>query len=62
MKKWIVTHSNDFETFNKTEIEGKTYTDAYVNFIGKYRGEMIAELQEKDAITHQQKGSVICGL
>lgn len=48
MKKWIVTHSNDFEHFNKTEIEGKTFTDAYVNFTIKYPGEMIAELEPKE--------------
>jgi hypothetical protein len=48
MKKWTVTHSNDFDTFNKTEIEGKTYTDAYVNFMCKHPGEMISELELKE--------------
>ena len=49
MKKWIVTHSNDFVTLNETEIEGKNYTDAYVNFMVKYPDEMISEIRESKA-------------
>lgn len=46
MKKWTVTHTNDKETFETTEIEGKTFTDAYVNFMVKHPNEMISELEE----------------
>ena len=46
MKKWTVTHTNDGTTFKDTEIEGKNYTDAYVNFSVKYPDEMITELKE----------------
>lgn len=46
MKKWIVTHTSDTVTFKETEIEGMTYTDAYVNFSVKYPEEMITELKE----------------
>ena len=46
MKKWIVTHTSDAETFKETEISGTSYTDAYVNFSIKYPDEMITELKE----------------
>lgn len=46
MKNWIVTHTHDGSVFRNTEIEGKTYTDAYVNFTMKYPEEMITELKE----------------
>ena len=48
MKKWIVTHTTDLECVTKrtTEIEGISYTDAYVNFMVKYPNEMIIELEE----------------
>ncbi len=46
MKKWIATHTKDGSTFRDTEIEGKTYTDAYVNFSVKYPDEIITELKE----------------
>lgn len=48
MKKWIVTHTSDLElkTLRTTEIEGTSYTDAYVNFMVKYPDEMITELKE----------------
>lgn len=47
MKKWIVTHTSDKETFKTSEIEGTTYTDAYVNFMCKHPNELIKELKEK---------------
>lgn len=46
MRKWIVTHTIDAKTYKETEIEGKNYTDAYVNFMCKYPDEMICELKE----------------
>ena len=49
MKKWLVKHTSDKETFNTTEIEGTSYTDAYVNFTIKHPGEIICELTEKEA-------------
>lgn len=48
MKKWIVTHTSDKETFKTSEIQGTTYTDAYVNFMCKHPGEMISELKLKE--------------
>ena len=44
--KWIVTHTLDAKTFKDTEIEGTSYTDAYVNFMCKYPDENICELKE----------------
>ena len=46
MKKWIVTHTLDGEKFDTTEIEGRTYTDAYVNFSVKYPDKIITDLKE----------------
>jgi hypothetical protein len=46
MRKWIVTHTLDAETFKDTEIEGTSYTDAYINFRCKYPKEDICELKE----------------
>ena len=48
MKKWIVTHTPDRDgaTIKTTEIEGTSYTDAYVNFMVKYPNEIITELKE----------------
>ena len=46
MKKWIVTHTHDKMTLKTTEIEGETYTDAYVRFSIKYPKEIITELKE----------------
>ena len=48
MKNWIVTHTSDTKTFKKTEINGTSYTDAYVNFSVKYPDEMITEIIEKE--------------
>ena len=49
MKKWIVKHTANGEEFCTTEIEGTSYTDAYVNFEVKYPGRIILELIEKEA-------------
>ena len=48
MKKWIITHTTDLDlvTLRTTEIEGTSYTDAYVNFMVKYPNEIITELKE----------------
>lgn len=48
MKKWIVTHTPELDgaTIKTTEIEGTSYTDAYVNFMVKYPNEIITELKE----------------
>ena len=48
MKKWIVTHTSDTQTFKETEINGTSYTDAYVNFSVKYPEEMITEVKEAE--------------
>lgn len=50
MKKWIVTHTSDKETFKTTEIEGTTYTNAYLNFSVKYPDEIICELKEVENV------------
>lgn len=47
MKKWVVTHTECGAEFGTTEIEGTSYTDAYVNFEVKYPGRIICELKEK---------------
>jgi hypothetical protein len=49
MKNWTVTHTNDKVTFKDTDIEGTSYTDAYVNFMCKHPGEMICDLKEKES-------------
>lgn len=48
MKKWIVTHVNECDKVKRktTEIEGTSYTDAYVNFMVKYPHELICEMKE----------------
>ena len=46
MGKWIVTHTSDTKTFKDTEIEGTSYTDAYLKFSIKYPDEIITELKE----------------
>ena len=48
MKKWIVESTSDMETFDVKEIEGTSYTDAYVNFMCKHPDEMITELKEAE--------------
>lgn len=47
MKKWIVTHTHDAVNYKKTEIEGTSYTDAYVNFEIAYPNEIICDIKEK---------------
>lgn len=46
MKKWIVTHTGDKETFKTSEMEGTSYTDALVNFMSAYPGEIVCEIKE----------------
>ena len=47
MKKWIVTHTNDGVSLKNTEIEGTSYTDAFVNFEIAYPGEIVCEIKEQ---------------
>lgn len=49
MKKWIVKHTESGEEFGITEIEGTSYTDAFVNFEVKHPGRIILELMEKES-------------
>lgn len=46
MKKWIVTHTPDAVNYKETEIEGNSYTDAFVNFQIAYPGETVCEIKE----------------
>ena len=46
MKKWIVTHTHDAVNYKETEIEGKSYTDAFVNFVLAYPEEIVCEVKE----------------
>lgn len=46
MKKWDVTFTFDKDNFHSIEIEGETYTEAYVNTMIKYPGAMITEICE----------------
>lgn len=48
MKKWIITHTHDAVNYRETEIEGTSYTDAYVNFEITYPGETICEIKAKE--------------
>lgn len=48
MKIWIVTYTENGEEFDTTEVEGETYTMAYVNFEVKHPGRIICELKEKE--------------
>ncbi len=47
MKKWIVTHTNDGKNFREDEVNGISYTDAFVNFEIAYPGETVCEIKEK---------------
>lgn len=47
MKKWIVTHTPDAVNYKETEIDGKSYTDAFVNFQIAYPGETVCEIKER---------------
>ena len=46
MKKWKVTYTFDKESFRVEDIEGKTYTEAYVNMMLKRPGAMITDIKE----------------
>lgn len=46
MKKWKVTYTFDKESFRVEAIEGKTYTDAYVNMMLKRPGAIITAIEE----------------
>ena len=48
MKKWIVTHTPDAENYKETEVEGTSYTDAFVNFEVKYPGEIVCAIKTKE--------------
>lgn len=45
-KTWNVTYTEDMVTFKTDTIEGKTYTDAYVNMMVKHPKAMITDLKE----------------
>lgn len=45
-KTWNVTYTEDKTTFKTEIIEGKTYTDAYVNMMVKHPDAMITDLKE----------------
>jgi hypothetical protein len=44
MKKWKVTFTFDNGTFIEDEVDGTSYTDAYVNTMLKHPGADITEL------------------
>ena len=46
MKNWIVTYTVDHEAFNIEPIEGKSYTDAFVNAMVKHHGAVITKVEE----------------
>lgn len=46
MKKWIVTHTRNAVHYKETEIEGKSYTDAFINFVLTYPDEIVCEVKE----------------
>ncbi len=46
MKKWKVTYTFDKESFRVEAIEGKTYTEAYVNLMIKRPGAIITAIEE----------------
>lgn len=46
MKKWKVTYTFDKESFRVETIEGKTYTEAYVNMMLKRHGAIITDIEE----------------
>lgn len=47
MKKWIVTYTSDAETFKTSDVEGTSYTDAFVNSMMKHPGATITNIIEK---------------
>lgn len=46
MKKWKVTYTFNKESFRVEAIEGKTYTEAYVNMMLKRPGAIITAIVE----------------
>ena len=52
MKKWIVTFTFDKETFSEDEVDGTTYTEAYVNLMLKNPGAMITKIKEKENLNN----------
>lgn len=46
MKSWIVTYTVDHEAFRVELIEGKSYTDAFVNAMVKHHGAIITKVEE----------------
>lgn len=46
MKKWEVTFTEDMDTYKTVSIDGRSYTDAYVNTMVKYPGAMITDIEE----------------
>lgn len=46
MKNWIVTYTLDQELFNVEEVDGKTYTSAYVNTMLRHPGAIITDIKE----------------
>lgn len=46
MKYYIVTYTEDMIVYKTEPIEGKSYTDAYVNAMVKYPGAIITDLKE----------------
>lgn len=46
MKKWDVTYTFDKDKYESDQVEGTSYTDAYVNAMIKHPGAMITEIRE----------------
>jgi hypothetical protein len=46
MKKWKVTYTFDKESFRVEAVEGKTFTEAYVNLMLRHPGAMITDIKE----------------
>lgn len=46
MKKWKVTYTFDKEHYKVEVIEGKTFTEAYVNTMLKRHGAIITDIEE----------------
>lgn len=46
MKKWKVTFTFDKEHYKVEVIEGKSFTEAYVNLMLKHPGAMITDIKE----------------
>ena len=48
MSKWVVIHTSDAVNYKETVVEGKSYTDALVNFELAYPGEIACDIKEKE--------------